>query len=593
MKKRSKSEKLTSIAPPGWPERLRQSRVALAVCGLALAVYSRSLFCGFVRDDVPQIVNNPQVQSWQYLPQILTSRLWSHMAVSQALFYRPLFSLWMLVIYTLGGLSPWFWHLSSALLHVACTYLVYRLSKRLLDNELSAGLAAALFAVHPIHVDAVSWVSASCEILFSMMTLGAVLILLRPRESNEERLILLSAGYYFASLFAKETGAALIVLLIAMAWVRFEKDDLSWSKRLLRAGGPYLSAAGIYLLIRWSVMHNAGGGTTEHNWREVFFTSPSIIVFYLRKMILPIGLSGGYVNPTYSSPTLGFWLPLAAILLLLLAPLWGTLRGSRAVAIAAAFILLPLLPALSTIRFYPQGDMTHDRYLYLPSVGLCLLVGAIAQRMLQAPKGVRIVATGVAAIALVALSALTFAQQRYYDNDLVFLQREIDVNPGNAFPYALLGNIYMDQGNTDLAFKNFRTASALAPGDPRISLFLARALAAIKNYGEAEIILNGLLLREDFDAGRQNRIRLSLANVEIGLGKLDEAQILLQRIEQADSKFPELHWALGVLYQKQGQLPLAQAEFEKEYQLTGDQAAQRQSIILSRRIYSTTPAQSR
>jgi protein O-mannosyl-transferase len=589
MKRRSKSEKLASTASPNWRERLRQSRIALAVCGLSLAVYSRSLFCGFVRDDVPQIVNNPQVQSWQYLPQILTSRLWSHMAVSQALFYRPLFSLWMLVVYTLGGLAPWFWHLSSILLHVACTYLVYRLCQRLLGSEVSAGLAAALFAVHPIHVDAVSWVSASCEILFSIMALGAVLILLKPREGDDGWPILLSAGCYFASLLAKETGAALIVLLVALAWIRLETRNLSRSQRLVRAGGPYFAAAAIYVLIRWSVMHNAGTGTTEHSWREVFFTSPSIIVFYLRKLMVPVGLSGGYVNPTYSSPTVAFWLPLAAILLLFLALLWRTLRGSPIAAICTAFILLPLLPALATIRFYPQGDMTHDRYLYLPSVGLCLLVGAIVHGMLQAPKGVRIIAASVSAIVLMTLSTVTFAQQRFYDNDIVFLRREIDVNPANAFPYALLGNIYMDQGNSGLAFQNFRTASALAPDEPRISLFLARALAAMKNYGEAETILTGLVSRKDLDAGRQNRIRLSLANVEIALGKLDDAKLLLQEVEQADANFPELHWALGVLYQKQGQLPLAQAEYEEEYRLTGDQSAQRQAIILSRRIYSTTP----
>jgi tetratricopeptide (TPR) repeat protein len=570
---------------------MRESRVALAVCGLALVVYSRSLFCGFVRDDVPQIVNNPQVQSWQYLPQILTSRLWSHMAVSQALFYRPLFSLWMLIVNTLGGLAPWFWHLSSIVLHVVCTYLVYRLCKRLLGSEGSAGLAAALFAVHPIHVDAVSWVSASCEILFSIMALCAVLVLLRPREGDDHGRvpIFLSASLYFVSLFAKETGAALIVLLIAMAWARLESRSLSWSKRLFEATVPYLGAAAIYVFIRRAVMHSTPAGTTEHTWREVFFTSPSIILFYLRKLVLPIGLSGGYVNPTYSAPTIGFWLPLVGILLLLLALLWQALRGNRAVAIGSALILLPLLPALATIRFYPQGDMTHDRYLYLPSVGLCLLAGALAQKMLQAPKGVRIIAASMAGLVLVALSAITFAQQRYYDNDLAFLQREIEVNPANAFPYALLGNIYMDQGDSDLAFKNFRTAAALAPDDPRISLFLARGLAGIKNYGEAETILKGLLWRKDFDAGRQNRIRLSLANVEIGLGKLDEAQSLLQQAEQADPHFPELHWALGVLYQKQGQLALAQAEFEKEYRLTGDPAAQRESNILSRRIYSTTP----
>jgi Gpi18-like mannosyltransferase len=283
MKKTSKAERLRSTPQrQSWRERLHQSCVPLAVCSLALAVYSRSLFCGFIRDDLPQIVNNPQVQSWQYLPQILTSHLWGHMAGYHALFYRPLFSLWMLVIYTLGGLSAWFWHLSSILLHVACTYLVYRLSKRLIGSEVGAGLAAALFAVHPIHVDAVTWVSASNELIFSVLTLGAMLVLLAPHERGDRWPILLSAVLYFTGLFAKETGVALIVLLIAMAWIRLKDRESSWGKRLVLTGSPYVAATGAYLIIRWSVMHSVGVEKGEHSWREVLFSSPSIMLFYLR-----------------------------------------------------------------------------------------------------------------------------------------------------------------------------------------------------------------------------------------------------------------------------------------------------------------------
>lgn len=588
--KKSKADRLRSTPPrQNWRERLHQSRVPLAACGLALAVYSRSLFCGFIRDDLPQIVNNPQVQSWEYLPRILTSHLWSQGARNHALFYRPLFSLWMLVMHTLGGLSPWFWHLSNILLHVACTYLVYRLSKRLIGSEVGAGLVAALFAVHPIHVDAVTWVSASNEVLFSILTLGAMLVLLAPHQHGDRWPILLSAVLYFTGLFAKETGAALSVLLIAMAWMRLKDRESSWNKRLVLAGSSYVAATGAYLIVRWSVMHGMGVEKGEHSWREVLFSSPSILLFYLRKLMVPVGLSGGYVNPIHSSPTMAFWLPLAAILLFVLLMTWLAFRVNPVFGFSAALILLPLLPALATIRLYPQGEMTHDRYLYLPSVGLCLLIGATAQRMLEAPRIVRATSALVLAIVLVAFSVLTFAQQRFYDDDVAFAQREIDVNPADGFAYALLGNVYVDQGRTDLSLKNFRIASALAPDDPKISLFLARGLFEDKKYTEAEAILNRLMLRKDFDASRQNGILLSLANVEISLGRLDSAQQLLQQVEQADANFPELHWALGVLYQRQGQIPLAQAQFEKEYQLTGDQAAQRQSIMLSKRMLSRTP----
>src|ERR1700730_10551099 len=259
MQKSFKADRLGST-PPGkrWHGRLHQFWVPLAAGALALVVYSRSLFCGFIRDDLPQIVHNPQVQSWQYLPQILTLHLWNHIPQFQALFYRPLFSLWMLFIDTVGGLSPWFWHLSSMLLHVVCTYLVYRLSRRLIGSEISAGLAAAVFAVHPIHVEAVTWVSASNELLFSLLTLCAMLILLGPPEHGDRWPILLSATLYFGSLLAKETGVVLVSLIIALAWIRLQGRINSWSKRLVLASSPYMAATAVYLIIRWSVLHGMG-----------------------------------------------------------------------------------------------------------------------------------------------------------------------------------------------------------------------------------------------------------------------------------------------------------------------------------------------
>jgi Flp pilus assembly protein TadD len=588
-KKRRANRGTITLPKRRWRERLVQSWIAVVVCGLALVVYSRSLFCGFIRDDIPQIVHNPQVQSWQYLPQILTLQLWNHIPGFQAHFYRPLFSIWMLVVDTLGGLSPWFWHLSSVLLHVACTYLVYLLSKRLIGSEVGAGVAAALFAVHPIHVEAVTWVSASNEILFSLLTLGAVLVLLSPAHCGGRWPIVLSALLYFAGLFAKETGAALAILLIALAWMRLKYLKGSWIKRLALAGGPYVAGTLMYLIIRGWVLHGMGVEQGERSWREVIFSSPSFMLFYLRKLIAPLALSGAYVNPIHSSPTPAFWLPILAIFLFVVLLTWLAFRVNPIFGFSAALILLPLLPALALIRVYPGGDITHDRYLYVPSVGLCILIGWIADKLLKATRSVQVTTASVLAILLVTFSVLTFGQQRFYDNDIVYSQREIEVDPANGFPYAMLGNVYMDQGKTDLGLKNYRIASQLDPNDPRISLFLARGLFGIKQYPEAEAILNRLLLKT-LDANRQTSIRISLANVEIGLGNLDSAQQLLQQVEQTDPNFPELHWGLGVLYHKQGRIRLAEAEFEKEYRLTGDQEAQRQSAMLTMQMLQTPPS---
>ncbi len=590
MKKKRKINQTKSMQTQrSWRERLVHSRVPLVVCGLALAVYSRSLFCGFIRDDIPQIVHNPQVQSWQYLPEILSMQLWNHIPGFQAHFYRPLFSIWMLLIDTLGGLSPWFWHFSSVMLHVACTYLVYLLSKRLIGSEVGAGVAAALFAVYPIHVEAVTWVSASNEILFSLLTLGAVLVLLSPADRGGRWPIVLSSILYSLGLFAKETGAALIILLIALAWMRLHDLERNSSKRVTLAAAPYLAGTVMYLIIRGWVLHGMGVEQGERGWREVIFSSPSIMLFYLRKLIAPLALSGAYVNPIHSSPTLAFWLPLAAIVLFVAFLTWLAFRVNPIFGFSAALILLPLLPALALIRVYPGGDIAHDRYLYLPSAGLCLLVGWMADHLVKAPGNSRTIGASVLVVLLVTFSVLSFAQQRFYDNDIVYSQREIDVNPANAFPYAMLGNVYMDEGKTDLGLKNYRIASQLDPNDPRISLFLARGLFGIQQYPEAEAILNRLLLKTGLSANMQTSIRLSLANVEIGMGNLGSAQQLLQQVEQRDPNFPELHWGFGVLYHKQGRIQLAEAEFEKEYRLTGDEEAQRQSAMLTMQMLQTPP----
>ncbi len=589
MRKRLKGDSRTPPPWENWRERLSKSWTPLAVCSLALVVYSRSLFCGFIRDDLPQIVHNPQVQSWQYLPQILTLHLWNHIPQFQALFYRPLFSLWMLVIDTIGGLSPWFWHLSSVLLHAACTYLVYRLSKRLTGSEVGAGAAAAVFAVHPIHVEAVTWVSASNELLFSLLTLWAMIVLLSPRERGDRGPILFSTLLYFGSLFAKETGVVLIFLMVALALIRLKDRVGGWGKRFVVASSPYVGGTVAYLIIRWYVLHGMGVEKGERGWRQAIFTSPSIVLFYLRKLLVPVHLSGAYVNPIYASPTTAFWLPAAAILLFVVSMTWLAFRVNPIFGYSAALILLPLLPVLATIRVYPQGDMTHDRYLYLPSVGLCLLIGIVADRARHSVRSVRIVAASVLGIVLISFSVLTFAQQRFYDNDITYSQQEIDFNPANGFPYAMLGNVYMDQGQTDLALKNYRMASARAPDDARISLLLSRGLFAVQQYTETEAILNRLLLRTDLDAKRQISVRLSLANVEIALGNLDSAQQSLQQVEQADPNFPELHWALGILYKKRGQIQLAQTAFDKEYQLTGDKEAQQQSDMITLEMLRTQP----
>jgi protein O-mannosyl-transferase len=574
---------------PSWRRRLREARLPLLVCGFAFLVYSRSLLCSFVRDDISQIVNNRHVQSWEYLPQLLGSHLWSQVGGEwTVLFYRPIFSIWMLMVYTFGGLAPWFWHLSSIFLHLVATYLVFLFCQRLTRSDVGAAFGAALFAIHPIHVDAVTWVSASCELLFTIFALASMLALL-PREEgagqNPAPRVWVSALWFVAGIFAKETGLALLPILVAFAWIRL-RDYSQRGGRIWKAALPFSAVTAFYLLVRWTVMHRAGVEVGEHTWAEMIFSVPSIFLFYLKKLFLPWNLAGMYVNPLTAAPTAGFWLTLVVIALCLAAVTWFVMCSRWRLGLAVALIVIPIFPALAVIRIYPQGDMTHDRYLYVPTVGLALLIAIAIKKLWANGKPAKVAVSAIMLAVLVVASVGTFVQQRYYQDDVAFCLRALEVSPSNGFARALLGNVYLAQNRIDLALQELQEAHRISPENGKVSLFLARALFAAGKYQEAGEVLRGLLQTPDLSIQRRNTTLLSLANVEIALGRLEEAEQLLQQVERSDSNFPELHWAMGVLYQKQGLLPQALAAYQKEVEITGDALAQQRSAQISRLIYT-------
>ena len=607
MPKGKKSKTGRQDAPRQTPlQWLRAERLPLAICGVAFLIYSRSLFCGFEGDDFPQIVNNRQVQSWEYLPQLLGSNLWSQLSDRPGQFYRPIFSVWMLLVHTCGGLAPWFWHLSSILLHVAATWLVFQICRRLTGNDAGAAVGAAIFAVQPIHVDAVSWVSASCELLFSISALAAMLTLLDPplldtdkdkkngrAENGRDNLLgprlWLSAMWFGAGLFAKETGMAMLAILPAIAWIQL-KDCVSGSQRLWRVAFPYGVVTAGYLAVRWAVMHRVRVATAEHSWANVVFSAPSILLFYLKKLFFPWNLAGTYTNPLTASPTTLFWLQLSAVVVGAAIIAWLAIRYRSLFGLAAALIVIPVLPGLAVIRIYQQ-EYTSDRYLYLPSAGASLLVALIVQKVWSL-RPAKVTAIVVVSLVFVTFSVMTISHQKYYQDDIAFYSRVIEVNPSDAFAMGLLGNAYLDQGRQDLALEQFQRASQIAPDNQKVKSFLARGLFAAGKYSEAETVLKGLLQSPQLTPAWRESTLLWLANVEISLGNPTGAQQLLEQVEHSDDRFPQLHWMWGMLCQRQGLLPQALAEYEKEFEITGDEQARQRAASVESLIQSRSAGRS-
>jgi tetratricopeptide (TPR) repeat protein len=266
---------------------------------------------------------------------------------------------------------------------------------------------------------------------------------------------------------------------------------------------------------------------------------------------------------------------------------WIVLRYSPVVGIAAAIIVLPLLPALLAIRIYDQGDMTHDRYLYLPSVGLCLLFGLLARWAWAGPQAIRVSFTTATTVLLLAFAVFTIHQQRFYKNNEVFYQRAIDLDPANVYVIDSFGAVHLENGEWDRALSEFRTAYHLAPDDPDAIYKLAHGLFETHQYSEAEPLFKRVANAPQLES-RRKPILLALADTEISLGSLSSGQDALRDLEQLDSRFPALHRTLGILFQKQGRMIEAQLEYHKEFQISGDMQAEQQAIAL-RQALSSVP----
>src|SRR5260370_11714705 len=258
---------------------------------LGLLVYLPSLSLGFIHDDHSQIENNHQIQSWKYVGKLLTTHVWSQRAGDPGHFYRPLFSLWMLVVYSIGGLSPWVWHLSSVLLNALAIWIVFTFCLPLLSTKPSPS-PTLLFAVQPIHVDSLSSISASDELLFTIFALLSVVFSITSSDApnSARRFHILSVLSYSASLFTKETAIAIlpIVLLIILFWNYDQPRGVAAfvgpTRRIFASRGL---APFFYICARWTALRGLGVETGRHSWRQVFFTGPSVLLFYGRELIWP------------------------------------------------------------------------------------------------------------------------------------------------------------------------------------------------------------------------------------------------------------------------------------------------------------------
>jgi tetratricopeptide (TPR) repeat protein len=438
--------------PRGWRRHLAGRELLLLVLVIGLAIYAPSLGYQFVHDDVSQIVANPRIQSWQYLPDYFTSHVWAHLyGEGQANYYRPLFLLWLLLNHTLFSLNPPGWHLTTVAAHLLAGSLVYALARELLEDTRAAALAALVFLLHPAQVESVAWVSGVSEPLTAILMLGGVLAFLKYQRGipgSRPRLCLaLALLAYFAALLMKET-AVILPLLVFLCVVSFEPGSslglVRRATRAVRSCVPFALPLALYLLLRMWALPAPLQARMKVPVGTALLTLPSLLWLYLKHLFFPVNLALNYDTPYVTHPGLGnFVLPLAGVLLAAFAFGWAGRRSTR-IGFCALWMIVPLALPLASASLFPFFDLAHDRYLYLPVAGLGLLLGE-GYRRLRLWRPGALPAVAVAALA-VLLAWPTLSYERAWSSNLTLHRRSVELSPGAMLPKVLLASAVEDQG---------------------------------------------------------------------------------------------------------------------------------------------------
>jgi Tfp pilus assembly protein PilF len=525
-----------SFAAPDRPRATPgRGAASVLVALVAAAAYAATLGYDLVWDDTLLIQQSWRLHHWQTLPSLLTSHFWSEVGEASH-YYRPLITLTFFLDMQVWGLHPLGFHLTNILAHAAVTWAVLALARRTLDGEPAAVICALVFALHPIHVESVSFVSGRTDVIATLFFLLALLAYDRGRDRGERGPSAWSLAAFLLALLAKEVAITLPVVL--MVWDRLVRGDLRDRGAAWRAGPRYAAYAGVavaYFGLRLFALR--GVESSGDAWGPLAtraLTTLRIAGSYIWITLVPYPTSPYHAIAPDTVP-LGpaWWLAAAGLVMALAATAWAV-RRAPAAGFGALWFWITLAPSIAVSLLPLPSAIMAERFLYLPTVGFSLVLGWGAARLLGPVAWGRttqirpLPSLGLAAVLLV-YAVLTLWRNEDWRDEYRLYSRMVETSPDAAMPHLNLAFTQLARGEVGPANQHLREAVRLAPGSPR----------AQAGLGLTETVLG------DREAGLRHAVEaraLAPGNADV-LASL--GAVYLQRGEPAQA-LPELTESLRI-----------------------------------------------
>ncbi len=518
---------------------------------LGLAVYANSLRGEFIWDDCFLVKDNAHIKSWTGITKLFTedvaagaNRNWNS--------FRPLQMLTYAFDYSIWGLNPAGYHLTSILLHILAALAIYWLIALIFDDRLLSFLTGILFVVHPVHVEAVAYISGradSLSLLFMLLAFIFYLKALRFRSTGLTVLLLLT---YILALLSRENSLILPVLIL-LYHCAFEK------KLPVKQFLPLLSIALVYVLLRTTLLRpllaNIIYSTTLSQRLPGFFAA---FITYLRLLLVPVSLHMEYGNGlfSFSDPRViaGIFL-FSSLLIFALAKR----KSDRLTFFSLSWFMAALLPVSN---LYPINAYLAEHWLYLPSIGFFLIPAKALSRLYRLANFKS--AAIVFAVGLLAFySYLTVKQNDYWKNPIGFYEKTLQYVPDSKRALNSLGMAYRDAYRQQEAIALFKRAIEIDPYFPDAYNNLGTIYRDLGRKQEAIILFEKAMELKPDSAELHYNLGIALHET----GRDEEAIAAYQEAIKLAPDFPEAYNNLGAAYEELGRKDEAVVLYKKAIEL--------------------------
>lgn len=592
-------------------------------------------------DDVTNFVMNEGYRGlgWLQLRYMFTTTLLGH--------WIPLTWLTLGINYALGGMNAWGYHLGNLLLHAANAVCLYFIARRLLasasgetparviesmPDRAGAAFAALIFAVHPLRVESVAWITERRDVLSGLFFLLSILFYLRATDGDgfiSGRWRTASLLAFAAAFLSKSIVMTLPGVLLLLDVYPLRRLRLGW-RALLLEKWPYAAITVVGAVVAMLALRI---GASASAWSQTGMGARVGVVayafwFYPSRWVWPVGLSPLYELPPRVDLSQGRFLgPLLALVAVTACLVLLRRRAPWALA-AWAYSSLVVLPVSGIV--HAGFQLAHDRYSYLSGLGFAVVAGGALWALLRAGGADRLgrapatLALAVAVVVVLGLGAASWGQTRIWrDSDSLWeravaldadcavcannlaaaivrrresspamidraeglVRHAIELRADHFTSYDTLGVILTNRGRTAQAEEAFRQALSLAPNQAAPAANLGALLARQGRYAEAVPWLRKAAAAQPAFPGLRSNLGYALRNHGIELarqGRLDEAVSLLAEASQILTQDPDTHRNLGQALMERGRGAEAVPVLERALALDGGSEATRFLLIQAR-----------